>query len=85
LSGGNPLMLFSAHLGIGEAAIFGCVLSWAAYTLIGKRMLGEGLSPLATTAFAALVGGALVVTGVFIINRAPAAAVPAAAATSHAI
>jgi drug/metabolite transporter (DMT)-like permease len=169
LSGGNPLMLFSAHLGIGEAAIFGCVLSWAAYTLIGKRMLGEGLSPLATTAYAALVGtamlvavsivagdlgvprvspkawaslafmgvlgtavafvwfydgvraigpartavfinlvpvvaitlgvlllgealhgsmlagGALVVTGVFIINRAPAAAVPAPHAPSHAV
>ncbi|MEO8738558.1 MAG: DMT family transporter [Casimicrobiaceae bacterium] len=56
LSGGNPLLLFSGHLGIGEAAIFGCVLAWAAYTLIGKRLLGEGLSPLATTTYAALVG-----------------------------
>ena len=61
LSGGNPLMLFSGQLGIGEAAIFGCVLSWAAYTLIGKRLLGEGLSPIATTTYAALVGTAMLV------------------------
>lgn len=61
LSGGNPLLLFAGQLGIGEAAIFGCVLSWAAYTLIGKRLLGEGLSPLATTTYAALVGTAMLI------------------------
>jgi drug/metabolite transporter (DMT)-like permease len=61
LSGGNPLDLLSGRLGIGEAAIFGCVLAWAAYTLIGKRLLSEGLSPLQTTTYAALVGTAMLV------------------------
>jgi drug/metabolite transporter (DMT)-like permease len=61
LSGGNPLDLLSGRLGIGEAAIFGCVLAWAAYTLIGKRLLNEGLSPLQTTTHAALVGTAMLV------------------------
>jgi drug/metabolite transporter (DMT)-like permease len=61
LSGGNPLTLLSGRLGVGEAAIFGCVLAWAAYTLIGKRLLGDGLSPLVTTTYAALAGTAMLV------------------------
>ena len=58
LGHGNPLVLFGGHAGIGEAALFGCVLAWAAYTLIGKRML-VGLSPLAATTYAALTGTAM--------------------------
>ncbi len=55
LGRGNPLVLFQGHAGIGEAALFGGVLSWAAYTLLGRRLLTE-LSPLAATTYAALVG-----------------------------
>ena len=36
--------------------MFGCVLAWSAYTLLGKRLLGEGMSPLVATTFAALTG-----------------------------
>jgi len=32
------------------------VLAWSAYTLLGKRVLGEGMSPLVATTFAALTG-----------------------------
>ncbi len=58
LGHGNPFVLFQGHAGIGEAALFGCVLSWAAYTLLGKGLLKE-LSPLAATTYAAIVGTAM--------------------------
>ena len=45
LSGGNPMNLFARRISLlGEAGDVRCVLSWAAYTLLGKRMLGEGVS-----------------------------------------
>lgn len=55
LGRGNPLVLFQDEAGIGEAALFGGVLAWAAYTLLGRRLLTE-LTPLAATTYAALVG-----------------------------
>lgn len=58
LGHGNPLVLFDGHAGVGEAALFGGVLSWATYTLIGKRLLTD-LSPLAATTYAALTGSAM--------------------------
>jgi drug/metabolite transporter (DMT)-like permease len=61
LSGGNPMNLFERGPLLGELAMFGCVVSWAAYTLLGKRMLGEGVSSLAATTYAALAGTLLLV------------------------
>ena len=58
LGHGNPLELFAGHVGIGELALFGCVLSWCTYTLVGKRVLA-GLSPLVATTYAALTGTVL--------------------------
>ncbi|MEO8486585.1 MAG: DMT family transporter [Betaproteobacteria bacterium] len=58
LGHGNPLDLFRGHVGAGEAQIFGAVLAWAAYTLIGKRVLAD-LSPLVATTCAALIGTAM--------------------------
>ena len=57
LSGGNPLALLDGGAGRGELALFGCVVSWAAYTLLGKAM--TGLSTLAITTEAARVGTAM--------------------------
>src|SRR5262249_30881611 len=54
LGGGNPLALLEGGIGRGELAMFGCVLGWAVYTLVGKRI--TGISPLAVTTYAALVG-----------------------------
>lgn len=45
---GNPI-------GAGELLMFGGVCAWAAYTLIGRRVL-TGLSPLAATTWASLWG-----------------------------
>jgi drug/metabolite transporter (DMT)-like permease len=58
LGHGNPLVMFEGHAGIGEAALFGGVLAWAAYTLLGRSLLTE-LSPLAATTYAALIGTVL--------------------------
>ncbi|KMK98891.1 MULTISPECIES: DMT family transporter [Burkholderia] len=46
--------------GAGERFMLCAVLSWAAYTVIGRRAL-DGLSPLAATTYAALWGLALLV------------------------
>jgi len=58
LGHGNPLDLFRGHVGLGELFIFGAVLSWAAYTLIGKRLLAD-LSPLVATTYASICGTAM--------------------------
>ncbi|WP_372679040.1 DMT family transporter [Desulfosarcina sp.] len=55
ISDGDPLALFAGGIGIGDLYIFGCVLSWSAYTLIGKRVMRE-LSPLAAVSHSAAVG-----------------------------
>jgi drug/metabolite transporter (DMT)-like permease len=59
LGGGNPLKLFTGPIGYGEVALFGCVVAWSAYTLLGKRIMGDGMSPLAATTCAALTGTAI--------------------------
>jgi drug/metabolite transporter (DMT)-like permease len=55
ISQGHPLRLLRGGLGWGDAFLFGCVLSWVAYTLVGKAVLG-GLSPLVAVAYSALIG-----------------------------
>jgi drug/metabolite transporter (DMT)-like permease len=55
LSGGNPLALLRGGAGPGEIALFGSAISWAAYTLIAKRIT-VNVSPLAITTYAAFAG-----------------------------
>lgn len=52
---GRPWDLFLGQIGAGELLIFGCVICWAAYSLIGKMVL-EKLSPLMSTTWACLFG-----------------------------
>jgi drug/metabolite transporter (DMT)-like permease len=42
-------------IGLGEVLIFGCVFSWSAYTLIGRKLVGA-LSPLVVTTYSVLAG-----------------------------
>lgn len=95
LGHGDPRNVLRGTVGVGELALVGCVLAWATYTLLGKRIL-QGLSPIAATNYAALIGtmllgeplelsmlagGALVVGGIYLINRPPrVSAAPVAAA-----
>ena len=58
VSRGDVLGSVAGAVGLGELLMFGGVCSWAAYTLIGRRVLA-GLTPLAATTWASLWGMAL--------------------------
>jgi len=58
ISNGHPTQLLSGGVGIGEASILGCVFSWAAYSLIGRRVL-TAMTPLAAVFYSALFGSLL--------------------------
>ncbi len=55
ISKGNINRIFEGGLGLGEFYIFCCVLSWVAYSLIGKAVMNN-LSPLASVSYSAVVG-----------------------------
>ena len=52
---GNVASIIEGGVGMGEAYIFGCVVSWVAYSLIGKAAL-KGLTPLVAVAYSAVFG-----------------------------
>lgn len=58
ISNGQLTDLAGWSLGIGEFLIFGCVVSWAAYSVLGKVIL-QGLSPLVSVAYSSLAGAVL--------------------------
>ena len=55
---GDLGQILSGGIGWGEMMIFGCVVSWVAYSLIGKVVL-QGISPLTAVTHSALVGAVL--------------------------
>jgi drug/metabolite transporter (DMT)-like permease len=55
VSRGDLRSLASGSVGVGEALMFAAVVSWALYTLGGRRIM-TGLTPLAATTYAALCG-----------------------------
>ena len=55
ISKGNISGIFEGGLGLGELYIFCCVLSWTAYSLIGKAVMNN-LSPLASVSYSSVVG-----------------------------
>ena len=65
---GQPWTLLSGSVGLGEWLLVGCIVSWAAYSLMAKRLM-VGIDSLTATAFSAafgcvlLWGAALVVDG----------------------
>ncbi|MGD8368956.1 MAG: DMT family transporter [Desulfobacterales bacterium] len=54
---GHLAAIVSGGIGTGELLIFGCVASWVAYSLIGKKVMND-LSPLSAVAYSALIGAA---------------------------
>jgi drug/metabolite transporter (DMT)-like permease len=60
VSRGDVLGSASTAIGTGELLMFGGVCSWAAYTLLGRRVL-SGLSAFAATFYASLWGALLLV------------------------
>jgi drug/metabolite transporter (DMT)-like permease len=55
ISEGNINRILGTGLGLGELYIFCCVLTWVAYSLIGKTVM-RNLSPLAAVSYSAIVG-----------------------------
>jgi drug/metabolite transporter (DMT)-like permease len=55
VSRGDFASLAGGSVGAGELFMFAAVISWALYTILGRKVLG-GLSPLAATNYAALWG-----------------------------
>jgi drug/metabolite transporter (DMT)-like permease len=58
IGNGHPTALFTGNFGPGEQALVGCVLSWAAYSLIGRSVL-KSLSPLAAVCYSSIIGTVL--------------------------
>ena len=69
ISNGNPAILISGGIGWGEIAILGCVISWAAYSLIGRNVL-KSMSPLSAVFYSALFG-ALMLLPATLVGEAP--------------
>jgi len=55
ISHGDIISIASAGVGLGELFMLCAVISWALYTVIGRKVL-TGLSPIAATNYAALFG-----------------------------
>ncbi len=62
---GDLAGLLKSGVGIGEAYLLGCVLSWAAYTLIGKGVL-HGMSPLTAVSYSSVLGTLILGGGVWV-------------------
>jgi drug/metabolite transporter (DMT)-like permease len=62
ISKGHPASFFQGDLGVtGELYIVGCVLSWSAYTLIGKQLLKD-IEPLVAVAYSCSLGAVFLST-----------------------
>jgi drug/metabolite transporter (DMT)-like permease len=55
ISRGSLVGILQGGIGLGELMMFGCVLSWVAYSLIGKSVMRD-ISPLVATAYASFSG-----------------------------
>ncbi len=55
ISRGQPAAFFQGGIGVGELCLVGCVMSWSAYTLIGKSLL-TNVEPLVAVAYSCSLG-----------------------------
>ena len=55
ISSGDISNIFKTGIGRGELAIFGCVISWVSYSLMGKPLM-HTLSPMAAVCYSAIAG-----------------------------
>ena len=51
-------MILQGGIGYGELCIFGCVLCWATYSLVGRHVMRH-ISPIATVSYSAALGAAV--------------------------
>jgi drug/metabolite transporter (DMT)-like permease len=55
ISRGNPVEILRGNVGFGEIFIFFCVMSWVAYSLLGKAVMKD-LSALVAVSYSSVVG-----------------------------
>lgn len=55
ITDGHPTAIFSSGIGMGELAIFGCVVSWVSYSLLGKPLM-KTMSALTAVCYSSLAG-----------------------------
>ncbi|MBF0204639.1 MAG: EamA family transporter [Desulfamplus sp.] len=55
ISDGHIMSFVNSGLGKGEILTFGCVISWVAYSLVGKQIMGD-LSPLVSVCYSSIAG-----------------------------
>jgi drug/metabolite transporter (DMT)-like permease len=72
---GRPWMLFTGSVGFGELLLLGCVASWVAYTLMGRRLLA-GIDPLTTTTTTAAFGLLMLMVSSLLFEGSGALAAP---------
>lgn len=58
ISNGNLLNILKLGIGKGELLIFGCVISWVAYSILGKKAMND-LSPIASVCYSSIAGTVL--------------------------
>lgn len=69
ISHGKLLLLFQGSIGYGELCILGSVLSWSAYTLLGRKMLMSTISPLTAVTYSCCTGSLLLLATLFISGK----------------
>ena len=72
---GQPWLLVSGGIGVGELLLLGCAATWVAYTLMGRRLLA-GIDPLGTTTATAGFGLLMLVVGSLLFEAPGALAAP---------
>ncbi len=55
ISKGNLLKIVESGIGKGELLIFGCVLSWVTYSVLGKKAMND-LSPVVSVCYSSVAG-----------------------------
>ncbi len=78
ISRGDAIAMFlnmQQSFGVGELSMIAAVLSWAAYTILGRKAL-RVLSPLATTTYAAVSGFLLLVVAAISTQSFTLVAIP---------
>jgi len=75
LSRGDLTHLFAADIGMGEFALLGSSLSWAVYTLLGKKLMHSDspLSPLSLVTYSSISGSLLLALWIVLTGESFAA------------
>lgn len=81
---GQPWAVFTGGVGLGEWLMVGCIVCWAAYSLMAKRLM-VAVDSLTTTAVSAAVGSTLLWCAALLVEGPGVAVEGLSALTDHQI